>query len=527
MPVPLPLRAMADSFTTRSNSSQDPHRPRTLILCFDGTADQYDGTNTNVVKLYSLLNKDESQQLCYYQPGVGTYINPGLVSPLFQWAAKVMDEAFAWYLDEHVRQGYQFLMQNYRPGDKISIFGFSRGAYTARAVAGMVHKIGILPKDNPEQIPFAFRLYTKTDATNLALAEGFKRTFCRSAEIQFVGVWDTVSSVGVLVGRTLPFTMANTTIKTFRHALSLDEHRAKFRPNLYHWPAPTAAGARKDPEHATPVLGTPQMSLEHIQKQLEKKARREEKKLTNLFWKRPAKRRPVSDYNTLDSIIEGDTTIFDPRTLAAAAATALRREVLTDDIDGTDVLEVWFSGCHSDVGGSATPDSTKRSLSDITLHWMVHQVVQAQCGVIFDSDALHAANIPDSLFVGTTLPFTTVAPTATHRTDVAHGDPTNNSSASAPLNPAAQESLDALQPIHDELIIHPLWWLLEVVPLSYAYQDMNGVWHNSWSINFGRGRIIPEKQPKFHITVKERMGDQALKYTPRARWVHGSEVYVG
>jgi uncharacterized protein (DUF2235 family) len=76
-----------------------------------------------------------------YQPGIGTYFQPGAVQPLFQWGARMIDEAVAWYLDAHVRGGYTFLMQNYRPGDKICIFGFSRGAYTARALAGMLHKV--------------------------------------------------------------------------------------------------------------------------------------------------------------------------------------------------------------------------------------------------------------------------------------------------------------------------------------------------------------------------------------------------
>ena len=87
----------------------------------------------------------------------------------------------------HVMGGYNFLMKNYRNGDKISIFGFSRGAYVARALAGMLTKVGLLPKDNLEQIPFAWKMYTcrKVDS----LAAGFKQTFCRSVEIEFLGVW--------------------------------------------------------------------------------------------------------------------------------------------------------------------------------------------------------------------------------------------------------------------------------------------------------------------------------------------------
>jgi uncharacterized protein (DUF2235 family) len=79
--------------------------------------------NSNVVKFFGLLNKDPNHQLCYYDPGVGTWFRPGVVSPLFEWGAKILDLALAWYLDQHVMDGYRFLMQNYREGDKICLFG--------------------------------------------------------------------------------------------------------------------------------------------------------------------------------------------------------------------------------------------------------------------------------------------------------------------------------------------------------------------------------------------------------------------
>jgi uncharacterized protein (DUF2235 family) len=80
-------------------------------------------------------------------------------------------------------------MNNYRPGDKISIFGFSRGAYTARALAGFLTKIGLLPRDCNEQVIFAWKLYKRTDNEGLTLAKGFKRSFCRPVDIEFLGVW--------------------------------------------------------------------------------------------------------------------------------------------------------------------------------------------------------------------------------------------------------------------------------------------------------------------------------------------------
>jgi uncharacterized protein (DUF2235 family) len=82
---------------------------------------------------------------------------------------------------------------------------------------------GLLLKDNYEQVRFAYRLYQRTDAEGNRLAAQFKKTFCRHVEIQFVGVWDTVASVGVFREHTLPFTSSNRGIKTFRHALALDE----------------------------------------------------------------------------------------------------------------------------------------------------------------------------------------------------------------------------------------------------------------------------------------------------------------
>jgi len=202
---------------------------RTLVLCFDGTSNEFDDTNTNVVKLCAALqmsNRDE--QMVYYQPGIGTWTAPGIHGHIQRWVAKTVDLAIAYYLSGHVMGGYEFLMDNHLPGDRICIFGFSRGAYTARALAGMLHCVGLLPKGNQEQVPFAYRMY-KDSST---LAPSFKETFCKSVDIEFLGVWDTVASVGLLIPRTLPF-VSNDTIKTFRHAVSLDEHRTKFGVTLW------------------------------------------------------------------------------------------------------------------------------------------------------------------------------------------------------------------------------------------------------------------------------------------------------
>ncbi|KAJ7643717.1 hypothetical protein FB45DRAFT_280795 [Roridomyces roridus] len=378
---------------------------RTLILCFDGTAGQYDGYNTNPVKLFALLKKDDfREQLCYYQSGVGTYVTPGMVSPFFDWAAKLLDEAFAIYLNDHLLDGYRFLMENYHRGDKICLFGFSRGAYTARGLAGMLHKVGLLPRDNQEQIPFAFKMYKDTSAAGMKTAAGYKDTFCQDVTVDFMGIWETVDSVGVLMGRTLPFTGLNTSIKTLRHALALDEHRVRFQPYLC------------EPKDApTPKGQMPE-----------------------------------------------------------------------------DVLEVWFAGAHSDVGGSSTSNDVQRSLSDITLRWMVREAMLSGCEVRWDKAALARAGIPSSVDEDWT----------------------------------ALEETDAAQPLYDELKTNPAWWALEVLPLPWSVQDEQGVWHWKFGLHLGKGRTVVDAQPKFHYTVKARMANEALKYKPKAQWVAGSESYV-
>ncbi|THH13472.1 hypothetical protein EW146_g6748 [Bondarzewia mesenterica] len=88
---------------------------RTLVLCFDGTGDQFDKDNSNIVQFLSMLRKDDpSKQLVYYQAGIGTYTNPILVTPVLSQASRTLDMMFAWNLGSHVRDGYEFLMQNCR-----------------------------------------------------------------------------------------------------------------------------------------------------------------------------------------------------------------------------------------------------------------------------------------------------------------------------------------------------------------------------------------------------------------------------
>ncbi|KAF8443037.1 hypothetical protein L210DRAFT_3643925 [Boletus edulis BED1] len=500
-----------------SDASKDFSRPlRTIVLCFDGTNGQYDLMNTNVVKFFGLLNKDcTDQQVAYYQAGVGTYFAPGVVSPLWLWFASLMDEAVAWYLDEHVMAGYKFLMDNYHAGDKICLFGFSRGAYTARALAGMLNRVGLLPKDNLQQVNFAYKAYTRSDKEGVELAAGFKKTFSQDVKVEFVGVWDTVQSTGMLINRILPFTNSNSAVKVFRHALSLDEHRSKFRPNLYHWPTKDD-GANEVVDMEGPVKRT----FDILKSNLKQLFKREYAKVQP---QQTVKFGPSTDGAQRNQ--RGDELALDE--------TQLETEFVAEESWTTDVLEVWFAGCHSDIGGGNVEDDVQVSLAQITLHWMVEQVVRSECGILFDSDELAR--------IGFTPPVP--APNSSPNSDnnlprdapeectwgikdsSALQESPNEPNQHTPSPDCYPERSDAIAPLFDELKISKMWWILEVLPFSYAWQDHNGDWHSKWSINWGRGRFIPYRQPKFHYTVKERVDYKPLDYKPRAIYDH-NEVYV-
>ncbi|KIJ64266.1 hypothetical protein HYDPIDRAFT_90780 [Hydnomerulius pinastri MD-312] len=214
---------------------------RNIVVCIDGTSNKFGQKNTNIVELYSQLVKSESQ-ITYYNSGIGTEARPSWRSLRYaqHWISNQIDLLIAWH--KVILAAYRWIADNYKDGDRIYLFGFSRGAYQARALAGMIHRVGLILPGNHEQIPFAFELYSRiqdlpSDATERdplpnVLASTFKATFCReNVGIHFVGVWDTVSSVGIVRGRTLPSTTSGSQhICYIRHALALDERRVKFLP---------------------------------------------------------------------------------------------------------------------------------------------------------------------------------------------------------------------------------------------------------------------------------------------------------
>ncbi len=219
--------------------------PKNIVVCCDGTGNEYGDRNSNVVKLYSSLTIDGVRQVGYYHPGVGTMGSPTAHNKISKAWSVVMGLAFGAGLLANVGDAYRYLMNVYEDGDKIFLIGFSRGAYTARAIGGVLHMFGLLCPGNEGLIPYIIRMYAKRTRKaagmthTFAVADGFKATFCRNCLLHFVGVWDTVSSVGwIWDPLRLPYTGQNPDIRNGRHAVSIDERRCYFRNNLWGPPLP-------------------------------------------------------------------------------------------------------------------------------------------------------------------------------------------------------------------------------------------------------------------------------------------------
>jgi uncharacterized protein (DUF2235 family) len=228
--------------------------PKNIVICCDGTANEFAQDRTNVVKLCYTLEHRTGKQISFYHPGIGTMEPAGALTTVTRKVTRLLGMAIGFGLENDIRDAYTFLMNNYEDGDFGYLFGFSRGAYTARAVCSLLRMYGLIHPGNDALVPYAIRMMmaiTKlhdlkqqkrtTEAQEQAiqkyfqLASDFKNTMARTTcTPYFVGVWDTVSSVGWKDNPLkLPFSADNPDIQIGRHAVAIDEKRAFFRTNRW------------------------------------------------------------------------------------------------------------------------------------------------------------------------------------------------------------------------------------------------------------------------------------------------------
>jgi uncharacterized protein (DUF2235 family) len=356
--------------------------------------------NSNVVKLYTSLDLNPGQ-IAYYHPGVGTMGDPTKKGIARLWS-KIKGLAFGFGFEENVLDAYRYLMQHYNAGDTVYIFGFSRGSYTARALAGLLQGYGLLCRGNEGHILYAWQLYKnglkKARGTDQKSAEGhtiqpdysFRDTFSHADfTIHFMGLWDTVSSVGWITTPVRLLHLAqNPSFAIGRHAISIDERRCFYHDNL--WGDPIAV-------QVPPIL---------------------------------------------QGTTRGD---------------ALNRM--------QDIVQVWFPGVHSDVGGSYP--QLESGLANHSLKWMMSEVEKA--GAVFNPLRRRA------IFGEAITPLE---------------DPNGLTAELQPLYPVPQ-----CNDVHRSM--KGAWWFLEIFPHRFYDTDES---EEKLRIPWGGWRHLP-KSALLHPTV--------------------------
>jgi hypothetical protein len=232
-----------------------------IITCNDGTwnqpgtTDHGAGVMTNVEKLFKMIPATDSvgtSQVCFYDEGVGT--SPGVLN-------QIVGGVTGKGIDKNIKDTYRFLMWNYETReDQLFLFGFSRGAYTARSLAGFIRNCGILKPSNLNLVDEAYELYrdrTFVTHPDSDAMKSFRRNYCfngaDTTPIYFIGVWDTVGALGIPFNIRLiedkarynfhDVTLSSWVLNAF-HALAIDERRAIFSPTLWEASANITAANR-------------------------------------------------------------------------------------------------------------------------------------------------------------------------------------------------------------------------------------------------------------------------------------------
>ncbi|KAJ5772780.1 hypothetical protein N7457_007676 [Penicillium paradoxum] len=449
---------------------------RQIVLCFDGTGNAFhtNGTETNILKICRMLEKSD-EQLCYYEPGIGTDITPGsLASTTIRKSSKLgnskaINLALGKSFDRHVLGGYRFLMRHYQAGAKVYIFGFSHGAYTARFLNEMIDHVGLLGPDNEEVVPLIWDAFVswklgRTDHDERARIKAFRvmkqsrETLSRPMDrVHFLGMFDAVNSIAEfdLEAETRPST------QILRHAVSIDERRIKFRP----------------------VLLLPDREK----------------------W---AREQPPDEVKPAKEVATGDSeSMTGPPVLPEIPNVSVyshRRETEGDgDNEGDqDIEEMWFPGGHADIGGGWNLGLGEAlPLTHAPLVWMVQEARRA--GLRLDQRKLAAHNCIES-------------------PDFDSDETTNLKEREAlglELSAPYRAYVNALHlagtrgHIHDLLAYGnglPLtsvlsWRLMEYLPLRRMEPQVDGTWKAvRWPPPRGRSRDIPVNA-RIHVSAIQRM----------------------
>ncbi|KAL5334322.1 hypothetical protein BJX70DRAFT_21979 [Aspergillus crustosus] len=435
-----------------------PARPiKQFVLCFDGTGNKFAGdeSDSNVLKIFRMLDRSKPHQFHYYQPGIGTYVTSNTLSHTSRFQRirsayqKAKDSAVGSSFDEHVMGGYKFLMRFYNPGDEIYFIGFSRGAYIARFLAEMLDFIGLLEAGNEELTRFAWKTFAKWQQRGgdsddneekkklFRYMKAFRETFSRPiTRIRFMGLFDTVNSVprfesAWMQRSKFPYT-ARSSARVIRHAVGIDERRAKFRQDLISEIKPSKKAhyhhawahqrlhrhSSRQPQGKPTNTGKPSENVPQLVLNDDQVVDEKDGGTGNTGHQNEQERGSVyrSGHTSRESLHSGSryrATSPSPNrikpSLAVPFATGSTDDLssirsghsgislqvptephaidVDEDDQEQDIKEVWFPGGHADIGGGWTlGEGESWPLSHAPLVWMVQEAQAA--GLEFDAQKM-------------------------------------------------------------------------------------------------------------------------------------------
>ncbi|KAL5598670.1 hypothetical protein BROUX41_003416 [Berkeleyomyces rouxiae] len=552
------------------NVPQQMHVPRKLVLCFDGTGNKFHGddSDSNILKLFRMLDRTAHDQFHYYQPGIGTYVqtddlsHTGLRERCKAWIQKAKDSAIGSSFDQHVVGGYRFLMRHYNHGDDIFIFGFSRGAYIARFLAEMLDMVGLLSHGNEEMIYFAWKTFSQWQCRSAGgvkekhkmyeFMKGFRETFSRPVRrIRFLGLFDTVNSVprfeaAWMQRSKFPYT-ARSKAKVIRHAVSIDERRAKFRQDLVYQIGDNdededgidddlESGHSKTayrPPPTTPNKGLKASNAPVVSTNTapagEPSRGRSRPHSSSHYERYRCPSRSRSRAPSAASAISHASVAGAPAGGVSAAYIGPDGYDSEDDTD-PDVEEVWFAGGHGDIGGGWDVDRPGyMNASHVPLTWMVREASRA--GLHFDIDKVIATGcaaalkdldperaeaeaIPDiqvEVAPSSTASLSMTEKTRSRRANSSSAEGSDHADPRTKFHSILQKA--ETNTIHDSLVFGGglsfgatlSWRIMEYLPFRRMDLQSDGTWKPiRWPLPRGETRDMPH-DARIHGSVIRRM----------------------
>ncbi|KAK4694207.1 putative membrane protein, partial [Lecanoromycetidae sp. Uapishka_2] len=505
--------------------------------------------DSNILKIYGML------------PGIGTYVNTRSISHtsrlarLNSWYQKAKDSAVGTSFDEHVMGAYKFLMQCYNDDD-IFIFGFSRGAYVARFLAEMLDHVGLLSQGNEEMARFAWKAFSqwqeREDNTEeekkkkkdmLQFLWAFRETFSRPVRrIRFLGLFDTVNSVprfenAWMKRSKFPYT-ARSSAKIIRHAVSIDERRAKFRSDLIS--ESKSSKPRQDSQRGRGPATADRFRrrsairpMGEYNKQTSARLSAVNGDLLDPGRGKDARVRSQSPAISQSLAVEKDGSSI--RSMASVDSSQMILDAEDDEDDEAapqDLEELWFPGCHADLGGGwPLAEGEESPLSHGPLVWMVREAQRA--GLEFDTEKIIKLKCCDDDYndrdlgsmngqAGPNVPEIEV--TASPSLDIFHSPHAEKPepgwvAGMEPKKPAKSVFQQNLESAATKGVLHDClefrngltaasvisWKIMEYMPFRRMDLRPDGSWKAiSWPLPMGETRDIPENAC-IHLSAIRRM----------------------